>query len=364
MTLFQGVKLGRNYLNNRIVMAPMTRFRADEKGVPFEYVAEYYTQRATAGLIISEGIAPSINGSGYAQMPGLYSNQQIKEWSKVTKAVHEAGGKIFAQLMHTGRCASLQNMERGAKILSASAVKMEGEVRVKGGQKVMFDQPYSMSFIDIENTIKEYVIAAKNAIKAGFDGVEIHGANGYLIEQFLNPTTNQREDKYGGSNENRNRFGLELISAVSRAIGGDRTAIRLSPCGTMGEMKVYEEIDQQYYHLINRLNSLDLAYLHLLDHATFGNEEVPQNLKDMIRVTFKGALIMGGGFTKKNAEKVLKQNKTDLIAFGRAFIANPDLVDRMRYDMPLNEPKSNFSYIGGEEGYIDYPTEIFELMSV
>ncbi len=306
--LFTATKLGDIELKNRIVMSPMTRSRAIGN-VPNELMAEYYGQRASAGLIITEGTAPSPNGLGYSRIPGCFSKQQVEGWKKVTSAVHKQGGRIFIQLMHTGRISHTLNLPEGAQIIAPSAVKANGQMWTDSEQLQDFPIPKEMNDEDLLLTWTEYVAAAKNAIDAGFDGVELHGANGYLLEQFLSPISNIRTDKYGGSIENRCRFMLEVVTAVSETIGKGKTGVRLSPYGVASDMPHYPEIDKTYTYLAEELNKLGIVYLHLVDHSSMGAPEVPAEIKGIIRTRFKNALILSGGYDKERAEADIETGK-------------------------------------------------------
>jgi len=353
--LFTATKLGDIELKNRIVMSPMTRSRAIGN-VPNELMAEYYGQRASAGLIITEGTAPSPNGLGYSRIPGCFSKQQVEGWKKVTAAVHKEGGKIFIQLMHTGRISHTLNLPEGAQIIAPSAVKANGQMWTDSEQLQDFPIPKEMNEEDLLLTWTEYVAAAKNAIDAGFDGVELHGANGYLLEQFLSPISNIRTDKYGGSIENRCRFVLEVVTAVAETIGKGKTGVRLSPYGVASDMPHYPEIDKTYTYLAEELNKLGIVYLHLVDHSSMGAPEVPAEIKGIIRTRFKNTLILSGGYDKERAEADIETGKADLIAFGRPFINNPDFVERLKNDWSLSkELKMDLFYTPGEKGYTDYP---------
>jgi len=353
--LFTPINVGALTLKNRVVMAPLTRCRAIAN-IPNDLMAKYYQQRATAGLIITEGTAPSPNGLGYARIPGIFSEAQILGWEKVTSAVHKSGGKIVIQLMHTGRISHILNMPKGAEIEAPSAIKASGQLWTDAKGLQDYPTPKSMTAEDIVNTQAEYVSAAKNAIEAGFDGVELHSANGYLLEEFLSPATNIRTDSYDGTIENRCRFVLEVVTAVSEAIGKDKTGIRLSPYGVAGDMPDYPQIDATYDYLSKELNTLDIAYIHLVDHSAMGAPTVPVEIKQLIRRNFKNTLILCGGYDKETAEADLESGLCDLIAFGRPFINNPDLVERMERDEELGQNlKTELFYNGDEMGYTDYP---------
>src|SRR5665647_2808138 len=263
--LFTPEKVGSIEVKNRVVMSPMTRCRAIGN-IPNDLMAEYYAQRSKAGLIITEGTSPSPNGLGYARIPGIFSEQQVDGWKKTTSAVHHSGGKIVVQLMHTGRISHPLNMSEGACIIAPSAVKAAGQMWTDAKQLQDFPVPNEMTAADLVSTKAEFVTAAKNAMQAGFDGVELHSANGYLLEQFLSPVSNIRKDNYGGTVENRCRFILEVVSAVAQAIGKDKTGIRLSPYGVASDMPHYPEIGTTYNYLSEELSNLDIAYIHLVDH--------------------------------------------------------------------------------------------------
>jgi N-ethylmaleimide reductase len=358
-TLFTSHRLNGLELKNRIVMAPMTRSRAIGN-IPNETMAEYYAQRAAAGLLITEGTSPSPNGLGYARIPGIFSAAQVAGWKKVTDAVHEKGGKIFVQLMHTGRVTHAGNLPTGAVALAPSAVKLEATkmwVDAAGAQEMPAAR--EMSREDILRTIDEYVQAARNAVLAGFDGIELHGANGYLIKQFLNPHSNRRTDEYGGSIEKRSRFLLEVISAVINAIGKEKVGIRLSPLGTYNETHAYPEAEATYLYLAEKLQQLDIAYVHITDQSGKGE---PGALVLKMRKIFTNTLILSGGYNSVKAEEALANGYGDLVAFGVPFIANPDLVERFRNKLPLNQPRFDLFYTAGKEGYTDYP--VFEDVQV
>lgn len=353
--LFTSVKVGALTLHNRMVMAPMTRCRAIGN-IPNDLMAKYYQQRATAGLIITEGTSPSPNGLGYARIPGMFSEVQINGWKKTTTAVHHCGGKIILQLMHTGRISHLLNMAEGTQIIAPSAIKATGQMwtDTKGLQD--YPTPKTMTAEDIVLTQAEYVTAAKNALEAGFDGVELHGANGYLPEEFLSPVSNNRTDQYGGSIENRCRFVIELATAIAAEIGKERTGIRLSPYGVAGDMPNYAEIDATYDHLSKELNKSGIAYIHLVDHAAMGAPAVPVEIKKVIRQNFKNTLIICGGYDKDSAEADIESGLCDLVGFGRPFINNPDLVTRLEQNQELSQNlKTELFYTADEMGYTDYP---------
>lgn len=355
--IYSNVKIGNMLLKNRIVMAPMTRSRCIDN-MPNELVVKYYTQRSEAGLIISEGIAPSDNGLGYARIPGMFTNEHMKAWKHVTESVHHAGSRIFAQLMHCGRVSHPDNMPSGVEILAPSPIALTG-TQMWTDQNGMQDYPIpeEMTEHEIECTINEYVHSADLAIQAGFDGVEIHGANGYLIDQFLNPASNHRHDRWGGSIENRVRFALEVTKAVAKKIGADKVGFRMSPNGVFNGMEVYPHIEETFDRLASDLNKLGILYVHIVDHSSMGAPEVPANTKKRIRDAFKGTLILSGGYDAKHAEHDLSEKKGDLFAFGRPFIANPHLVSKMKKKAHLTAVDESTLYTPGEKGYTDYPME-------
>lgn len=353
--LYTPIKIGSIELKNRIVMAPMTRCRA-LKNIPNDLMCEYYQQRSTAGLIITEGTSPSPNGLGYARIPGIFSEKQVEAWKKITETVHEKNGKIIVQLMHTGRISHPLNMPYGAQILAPSAIKAAGQMWTDTKEMQDFIVPKEMTSQDIIHAKTEFICAAENAMFACFDGVELHAANGYLLEQFLSPISNNRNDNYGGSIENRCRFILEVTEAVAKAIGKDKTGIRLSPYGVASDMPHYPEIDATYNYLSKELNKLDIAYIHLVDHSAMGAPPVPLEIKKTIRENFKNTIIQCGGFNKETAEEAIESGLTDLTAFGRPFINNPDLVDRLKNNWPLSENLDmDLFYSADKKGYTDYP---------
>ena len=351
--LFTPYKLGHVTLKNRIVMAPMTRSRAIGN-IPNNLMAEFYSQRADAGLLITEGTSPSPNGLGYSRIPGLFNREQVIGWKNVTDQVHKKNGKIFVQLMHTGRVSHPLNMPPDAKVISSSPEILKGEIWTDQKQLQPYPVPLEMSNDDIQNTIGEFVNSAKLAIEAGFDGVELHGANGYLIEQFINPTVNKRTDKYGGSIENRIRFVLEIAQKTADAIGGDKLGIRVSPYGAASGMGMYDEVDETYSLLAKKLSAIGLVYIHVVDHSSMGAPEVKPSVKAAIRENFKNTIILAGGYDSVKAEHDLKEKKGDLVAFGRYFISNPDLVKKLKLGLHLQDADTSTFYTPGDKGYTDY----------
>ncbi|MBI1888232.1 MAG: alkene reductase [Nitrosomonadales bacterium] len=352
--LFSKATLGSLPLQNHLVMAPMTRNRATGN-IPNELMAQYYAQRATAGLIITEGTSPSPNGLGYPRIPGIFSAEQIAGWKLVTDAVHAKGAKMFIQFMHCGRIGHPLNLPAGARILAPSAVAAAGEMYTDAEGMKPNATPQAMTEADIRAAIAEFVQGAKNAMAAGFDGVELHGANGYLLEQFIRPNSNQRTDRYGGPIENRARFVLDVAEAVIIAIGKDKVGIRLSPFGVFNDMPLYDAMEADYTHLAQELNARGLAYIHLVDHSSMGAPAVPDTMKAAFRKLFRGTLILSGGYDAARAESDLVANKGNLIAVGKPFLANPDLVARWKTGAAVNAPDMNTFYTPGPKGYTDYP---------
>lgn len=351
--LFTPTTLGKLQLQNRIVMAPLTRSRAIGN-VPNELMEKYYRLRAGAGLIITEGTSPSPNGLGYARIPGVFNDAQVQGWRRVTDGVHQAGGKIFMQLMHTGRVSHPANMPADAKVLAPSAIAAPGEMWTDSNGLQPHPVPTAMNEADIAHAITEYANASKRAMEAGFDGVELHAANGYLIDQFLNTVSNQRTDRWGGSVENRIRFAVEVAKAAAVAIGADYIGMRISPYGVFNSMTADAEMDALYESLIAELNNIGLVYIHIVDHSSQGAPEVSPALKAKIRAAFKGKYILSGGYDLTRANADLDLQRGDLVAFGRPFISNPDLVEKLRNDSHLASPDSNTFYTPGEKGYTDY----------
>jgi N-ethylmaleimide reductase len=352
--LYTPTTLGDIEVKNRVVMAPMTRSRA-LGGLPNALMAEYYGARAEAGLIVTEGTAPSPDALGYTRIPGLFDAGQVEGWRGVTDAVHANGGRIFVQLMHTGRVGHPHNLPSGARIVAPSAIAAPGTMYTDSEGPQPHPTPIEMTEADIARAIDEFTESARLAIAAGFDGVELHGANGYLIEQFLNTASNHRGDEWGGSIEGRVRFALAVARRVADAIGAGRVGIRLSPYGVFGGMTPDPETDAVYLRLTAGLSELGLAYVHLVDHSSMGTPPVPAALKQAIREGFRGRTILAGGFDADSAERALAEGRGDLIAFGRPFIANPRLVSRMREGQPLAAPDPSTFYTPGEQGYTDYP---------
>lgn len=353
--LLEPEKTGSLTLKNRIVMAPMTRCRAIGN-IPNELMAIYYGQRSAAGLLITEGTSPSPNGLGYARIPGIFNKQQVEGWRKTTSSVHKTGGKICIQLMHSGRISHPLNMPQGSQVIAPSAIKAAGQMWTDAKGLQDFVIPKEMTHDDLSQTKTEFVTAAKYALEAGFDGVELHGANGYLLEEFLSPVSNIRNDEYGGNIENRCRYVLEIAIAVAEAIGKEKTGIRLSPYGVASDMPHYPEIDATYSFLSEQLHTIGLAHIHIVDHSAMGAPPVPIEIKKLIRNNFNNTIILCGGYDKTRAEDAIQSGLCNLVAFGRPFISNPDLVERFVNNWPLStELHMDSFYTADEKGYTDYP---------
>ncbi|MEV0699622.1 alkene reductase [Saccharopolyspora sp. NPDC050389] len=348
-TAFETIQLGSSTLRNRIAMAPMTRSRASgSDGTPTELMVEYYAQRASAGLIITEGIQSSAVGQGYPSTPGLHSPVQVEAWRKVTDRVHDAGGRIFAQLMHAGRVGHPNTLPDGLVPVGPSAVAAKGQVFTPNGMED-FVTPVALSEIEVLETIGDFAIAACNAIDAGFDGVELHGANGYLLHQFLAPGSNRRTDDWGGSVEGRIRLTVETARAVADAIGGDRIGLRISPGNPFNDI-VEEDLEATYGALVDEVNSVGLAYLHLA-------EGPDRALTNALRKSFDGAFILSPNTAKRptSVEELglIEDGVADVLAFGTLFLANPDLPVRLAAGGPFNAPDRATFYGGGAKGYTD-----------
>lgn len=352
--MFQPVRLGCIDLPNRIVMGPLTRSRAGAGDVPGPLNAEYYAQRASAGLIVSEATQITRQGKGYAFTPGIETDAQVAGWRLVTRAVHDAGGRIFLQLWHVGRISHPSLQPGGSLPVAPSAVRPKGQAFTETGFQP-FVTPRALAIEEIGAIVADYRRATTNALQAGFDGVEIHAANGYLIDQFLRDRTNLRTDGYGGSVENRTRFLAEVVEAVTAVAGGNRTGIRFSPVSPANDM-ADSEPRAVFLAAVERINARRLAYMHVVEGATQGPREVPGgfDLQDLRRA-FKGLYVANNGYDLAMAQAALREGRADLIAFGRPFIANPDLVERLRRGAPLAEPQRETFYGGDAHGYTDYP---------
>ncbi|WP_407277958.1 alkene reductase [Aromatoleum evansii] len=353
--LFQPARIGDIEVANRVVMAPLTRSRADEAagdipGSPMN--VEYYRQRSNAGLIISEGTQVSPVGKGYMATPGIYSDEQVEGWKPITQAVHEAGSKIVAQIWHVGRVTH-PDLTGGAQPVAPSAIRPNVVAYTRNG-KMEVPVPRALSVAEIAEVVQEFRRAAANAIRAGFDGVEIHGANGYLVDQFLRDGANQRTDQYGGSVANRARFALEVIDAVVAEIGAGRVGIRLSPVTPANDLSDSKP-QAVFGYLVEELNKRGIAFIHFVEGATGGPRDVPGFDFAWARKAFKGTYIANNGYDRAMAIDAVESGRADAVAFGRLFIANPDLVHRLRHDTVLNAPNPKTFYAPGPEGYIDYP---------
>ncbi|BDD06755.1 alkene reductase [Aureibacter tunicatorum] len=357
--LFTPFESGNFKMSNRIAMAPMTRSRTAPGDVPIPMMATYYAQRASAGLIISEGTPVSAEARGYSMTPGIYTAEQIEGWKMVTKAVHDKGGKIFVQLWHVGRRATTS--VAGTKPLAPSALKVDdkifGPLADGGYGMIETDIPKAMSLEDIERTKNDFLNAAKNAMEAGFDGIEIHGAHGYLFDQFFRRDCNERTDKYGGSIENRARLAVETVEMIVNEIGSDKVAIRISPFLAEGTGGVHDdEMPKLALYLMQKLSPLRLAYLHLSENIS-NFKHVPDSFRVQAREAYQHPIMVCGDYTKESGAEIINKDWADLVAYGRPYIINPDLVERFKNNYPLNEmtekAHSQF-YGGGEEGYTNY----------
>lgn len=362
--LLEPVQLGDFVLRNRVVMAPMTRSRATEQGVPTEIMIEYYKQRASAGLLISEGTGISQAGLGWFCAPGIYTQEQVEKWKPITKAVHEAGGVFFLQLWHMGR--QMHSDVSGLPIVSASPIPLSAPITARNGQKRDPEVPHALTVEEIAATVQDYATAAKNAIDAGFDGVEIHGSNGYLVDQFMQSKSNIRDDEYGGSINNRLRFMREVVEAVIRVVPNTRVGIRLGPNGVFGEMGSVDSIEL-FSEAIKYCASKQLAYVHVMDGLGFGFHKVAevftidrasQLVKQVQGNNTTTKVIGNAGYTRELAEERIRNGETDLVAFGRPYLSNPDLVERFRLSLPLAADAAHeFWYHAGygTRGYTDFP---------
>lgn len=355
--LFSPFKLGHLTLPNRMVMAPMTRNRADENAVPRPVSATYYAQRASAGLIVTEATQVSPRGTGYVYTPGIYNEDQSNGWKIVTDAVHQAGGRIFSQIWHTGRVSHPLLQPNGKAPLAPSAVAADTMVFTPNGFEPAAT-PHELALDEISDIVDQFAQAAKFAKASGFDGVEIHGANGYLLEQFLKDGSNKRSDAYGGDVLSRIRFTLEVVSEVVEVWGAGRVGLRISPLGIFNDM--YDSDPHKLYRaLVNELNSIPLAYLHIIeplpDHPNFKSQEGVAPSVPVLRELYTGTVIVNGGYGQEQGNLSISTGQTDLVAFGVPYLANPDLVDRFKLNAPLNEPDMDTFYGGDEKGYTDYP---------
>ena len=354
--LISPYQLGNLPLKNRIVMPPMTRGRAGEERMPNALMTEYYAQRSDAGLIITEGTAPSKQGNGWLHAPGIYSEAQTEAWKQVTKAIHDNSSYVFVQLWHTGRASHSDFQENNQLPVAPSAIKIEGEAHTADGKKP-YETPRALETEEIPGIVEDYRKAAENAKKAGFDGVEIHAANGYLINEFLDSGTNQRTDRYGGSLENRYRLLKEIVESILTVLPAKQIGVRISPNGVFNDMGA-PDYRETFTYVAQQLNSYDLAYLHIMDGLDFGFHEQgePMQLSDFRKI-FDSTIIGNCGYDKEQAEEAIASGHADLIAFGRPYISTPDLATRFANNWPLNpDPNQDTFYTPGPEGYTDYPT--------
>ena len=351
--LFTPFQLGPYELRNRLVMAPMTRSRAGEGNVPGELAVEYYAQRAGAGLIVTEGTQVSPQGVGYTSTPGMHSAEQVAGWRRITDAVHDRGGRIFAQLWHVGRV-SHPSFHGGELPVAPSAIGFEGQVFTYQGLRP-FVTPRALETEEIPGVVAQFAAAAERAYEAGFDGVELHGANGYLIDQFLRDGSNHRRDAYGGTIQNRVRFLAEATRAVVDVWGGDRVGVRLSPRNPFNGMSDSDPV-ATFSYAAYALNGLGLAYLHVSEPVAGPMAQPGERVTPALRAVFRGPLIVNGGYDAESGNAAIARGEGDLVAYGVPFLANPDLPRRLREGEPLNAPDRDTFYTGGERGYTDYPT--------
>lgn len=354
-SLFDSYRLGDITLSNRIVMAPLTRNRASAGLVPSPLAVEYYGQRASAGLIVTEATQISDTAQGYQDTPGIFTDAQVEGWKKVTDNVHAKGGHIFVQMWHVGRVSHRSLQPGGAAPLAPSAVRANTKTYVNNGFAEV-DEPRALTLDEIKGVVEDFGKAAANAIRAGFDGVEIHGANGYLIDQFLRDGANKRTDDYGGSIENRTRFLKEVLESVTGAIGAKRTGIRLSPVTPANDLS---DSDPQplFNHALDVVESFHPVYVHMIEGATGGPRDIVPGFDfEALRKRFSGAWMVNNGYDKAMAEAAVAAGKADLVAFGKPFVSSPDAVERLRRGAAFNEVDRETLYGGGAKGYIDYPT--------
>lgn len=353
-TLFEPAQMGTTKTKNRVFMAPLTRNRARADGVPGDLAAKYYGQRASAGMIITEATQINAAGKGYIDTPGIYTPEHVAAWKKITQAVHQKEGKIFLQLWHVGRISHTSLQPDGAAPVAPSAIKAKAQTFIDGGM-VDVSEPRALEFKEIKQIVADYKAAAQHAKDAGFDGVEVHAANGYLIDQFLQDKTNKRTDEYGGSAENRTRFLNEVILAVIDVWGADKVGVRLSPTGTFNDMGDSNPLET-FGVAIETLNTYGLAYLHMVEKFPgIDSDDEDQKILNQLRTKWDGFYIANGGFDHDIAMKAVENGHADAIAFGRPFISNPDLPKRLELDAELQEADESTFYGGGAEGYTDYP---------
>lgn len=360
-TLFDSLTIGDITIPNRVIMAPLTRMRSKQPGnIPYDLNAEYYSQRASAGLIISEATQISQQGQGYPATPGIHSKEQIEGWKLVTNAVHEKGGRMFLQLWHVGRISHSSHQPNGGLPVAPSAIKPTGNVFTADWKQLPYETPRALEISEIADIIMDYKNASTNAKEAGFDGVEVHGANGYLLDQFLEDGSNKRTDIYGGSIENRARFLLEAVDAAINVCGKGRVGVRLSPYGTFNDMSDSNPV-ALFKYVLEQLSERCIAYVHMIEPRATGAgggdgvlQDAPST-SEIFRKYFKGAFISAGGYDAENAKQAVESGAVDAVAFGRHFIANPDLPKRLEISAPLNKYNRATFYGGTEIGYTDYP---------
>ncbi|WP_392435364.1 alkene reductase [Yersinia sp. HM-2024] len=359
--LFSPLKVGALTLPNRVFMAPLTRLRSIEPGdIPTPLMAEYYRQRASAGLIITEATQISFQAKGYAGAPGLHTQEQLNAWKKITQAVHDDGGHIAVQLWHVGRIShnSLQPGQQAPVAPSAIAADTRTTVRDETGAwvRVPCSTPRALETEEIPGIINDFRQATANAREAGFDYIELHAAHGYLLHQFMSPASNQRTDQYGGSIENRTRLTLEVVDATVAEWGAEHIGIRISPLGPFNGLDNGEDQEEAALYLVEELNKRHIAYLHISEPDWAGGKPYSDAFRDAVRARFNGVIIGAGAYTAEKAENLIEKGFIDAVAFGRSYISNPDLVERLQQNAPLNEPDGETFYGGGAKGYTDYPT--------
>ncbi|CNI01806.1 N-ethylmaleimide reductase [Yersinia thracica] len=359
--LFSPLKVGALTLPNRVFMAPLTRLRSIEPGdIPTPLMAEYYRQRASAGLIITEATQISFQAKGYAGAPGLHTQEQLNAWKKITQAVHDDGGHIAVQLWHVGRIShnSLQPGQQAPVAPSAIAADTRTTIRDESGAwvRVPCSTPRALETEEIPGIINDFRQATANAREAGFDYIELHAAHGYLLHQFMSPASNQRTDQYGGSIENRTRLTLEVVDATAAEWGAEHIGIRISPLGPFNGLDNGEDQEEAALYLVEELNKRNIAFLHISEPDWAGGKPYSDAFRDAVRARFKGVIVGAGAYTAEKAENLIEKGFIDAVAFGRSYIANPDLVERLQQNAPLNEPDGETFYGGAAKGYTDYPT--------
>lgn len=360
-TIFDATKFGAIEVRNRVVMAPLTRMRSKQPGnIPWELNAEYYQQRASAGLIVSEATQVSQQGQGYPGTPGIHTAEQVEGWKLVTNAVHQAGGKIVLQLWHVGRISHRSHQPGGELPVAPSAIKPSGGTYTAEWKEAAFETPRALETSEIAGIVGDFRRGAENAKGAGFDGVEVHGANGYLLDQFLQDGSNQRSDSYGGSIENRARLLLEVVDSAIEVWGGDRVGVRLSPYGTFNDMKDSDPV-ALFTYVLKQLSARHIAYVHLIEPRASNagsKDSVAANAPEvskLFRAAFTGSVISAGGYDPENAKRAVESGEADAVAFGRFFISNPDLPERLKRGADLNPYNRATFYGGAAKGYTDYP---------